>query len=35
MIVDDDPQLLSTLHTLLEPLGAKLTTLNHPARFWQ
>jgi DNA-binding response OmpR family regulator/HPt (histidine-containing phosphotransfer) domain-containing protein len=35
MIVDDDPQLLSTLHTLLEPLGTKLTTLNHPASFWQ
>lgn len=34
MIVDDDPQVLATLRTLLEPWGIKLSTLENPLRFW-
>ncbi len=34
MIVDDDPQLLKTLPTLLKPWGFKITTLDTPQRFW-
>lgn len=35
MIVDDDPQLLDFLRTLLEPWGFKLTLLNDPQQFWK
>jgi diguanylate cyclase (GGDEF)-like protein len=34
MVVDDDPQLLVTLHSLLEPWGLKVRTLDDPRRFW-
>jgi DNA-binding response OmpR family regulator len=34
LIVDDDPQLLDFLRTLLEPWGFKLTLLNDPQQFW-
>ncbi|MCL6436237.1 MAG: response regulator [Leptolyngbyaceae cyanobacterium HOT.MB2.61] len=34
MIVDDDPQLLATLRTLLEPWGFHVTTLDNPNSFW-
>ena len=34
LVVDDDPQLLEFLCTLLEPLGFKLTLLNDPQEFW-
>jgi diguanylate cyclase (GGDEF)-like protein len=34
LVVDDDPQMLDILHTLLEPWGFKLTLLDHPQRFW-
>ncbi len=34
MIVDDDPQLLKTLPTLLKPWGFKITALDTPQRFW-
>ena len=34
MIVDDDPQLLDFLRTLLEPWGFKLTLLDDPLQFW-
>ncbi len=35
LIVDDDPQLLDYLRTLLEPWGFNLTLLNNPQQFWQ
>jgi DNA-binding response OmpR family regulator len=34
MIVDDDPQILRKLVTLLEPLGLHVTTLDDPRNFW-
>jgi DNA-binding response OmpR family regulator len=34
MIVDDDPQILRKLVTLLEPLGLHITTLDDPRNFW-
>lgn len=34
MAVDDDPQVLALLQTLLEPHGVRLTTLSDPLRFW-
>jgi DNA-binding response OmpR family regulator len=34
LIVDDDPQLLDFLRTLLEPWGFKLTLLDDPQQFW-
>jgi diguanylate cyclase (GGDEF)-like protein len=34
MTVDDDPQVLALLQTLLEPHGVRLTTLSDPLRFW-
>jgi DNA-binding response OmpR family regulator len=34
MIVDDDPQILDLLHTLLEPWGFDLTLLDDPTQFW-
>ncbi len=35
MAVDDDPQVLSTLRSLLEPRGVRLATLDEPLRFWE
>lgn len=35
MIVDDDPQTLATLRTLLEPWGLKVITLVDPLQFWE
>ncbi|KAB8331485.1 response regulator [Scytonema tolypothrichoides VB-61278] len=35
MVVDDDPQILVTLQTLLEPWGLKVITLNDPRHFWE
>jgi DNA-binding response OmpR family regulator len=34
MIVDDDPQMLKILRSLLEPWGFELTLLDNPQRFW-
>jgi DNA-binding response OmpR family regulator len=34
MIVDDDPQILDLLRTLLEPWGFNLTLLDDPTKFW-
>lgn len=34
MVVDDDPTLLVGMRSMLEPLGLKLTTLDHPLQFW-
>ena len=34
LVVDDDPQMLVLLRTLLEPLGLKLTTLVDPRQLW-
>lgn len=34
LVVDDDPVLLETLHTILEPWGLSLTTLSDPQHFW-
>lgn len=34
MVVDDDPQVLVTLQTLLEPWGLRVQTLDDPRRFW-
>ncbi|MCG8364396.1 MAG: response regulator [Pseudanabaenales cyanobacterium] len=34
LIVDDDPQLLDILRTLLEPWGFNLTLLSDPQQFW-
>ncbi|NJR65038.1 MAG: diguanylate cyclase [Leptolyngbyaceae cyanobacterium CRU_2_3] len=33
MVVDDDPQVLMALHTLLDPWGIKVFTLDNPLRF--
>ena len=35
MVVDDDPQLLQGLTTLLEPWGFKLSLLDDPRQFWE
>lgn len=35
MVVDDDPQILATLRTLLEPWGLKVITLDDPRQFWE
>ena len=35
LVVDDDPDLLRLLHTLLEPFGYQLTMLEHPQEFWK
>ena len=35
LIVDDDPDLLDFLQTLLEPWGFKLTLLDNPQQFWK
>lgn len=35
MVVDDDPQILATLRSLLEPWGIKVTTLDEPRQFWE
>lgn len=35
LVVDDDPQLLVTVRTLLQPWGLHVTTLNDPNRFWE
>jgi DNA-binding response OmpR family regulator len=34
MVVDDDPQVLAVMRSLLEPWGLKLTTLDEPRHFW-
>ncbi|MGD1857383.1 MAG: response regulator [Leptolyngbyaceae cyanobacterium] len=34
LAVDDDPQVLEALRTLLEPKGLQLITLNQPVDFW-
>ncbi|MBD2562131.1 MULTISPECIES: response regulator [Nostoc] len=34
MVVDDDSQVLTALHSLLEPWGFKLFTLDCPLQFW-
>ena len=34
MVVDDDPQMLDILRTLLEPWGFDLALLNNPQQFW-
>ena len=34
LVVDDDPQMLQILRTLLEPWGFKLTLLDNPQQFW-
>lgn len=35
LAVDDDPVLLGTLRSMLEPWGMQVTTLDDPAYFWQ
>ncbi|WP_373525109.1 response regulator, partial [Nostoc sp.] len=35
MVVDDDPQILAILRTLLEPWGLKVVTLDDPRQFWE
>lgn len=35
LVVDDDPDLLRLLHTLLEPFGYQLTMLQNPQEFWK
>jgi diguanylate cyclase (GGDEF)-like protein len=35
MVVDDDPQLLAALRSLLEPWGLRVTTLATPQKFWE
>jgi PleD family two-component response regulator len=35
LAVDDDPQILASLRTLLEARGLTLTTLSDPLRFWE
>ena len=35
MVVDDDPQILATLQSLLEPWGIKVTTIDDSQRFWE
>jgi len=34
LLVDDDPQLLDCMRTLLEPWGFNLTLLDDPQQFW-
>lgn len=34
LVVDDDPQMLTVLRTLLAPWGLRLTTLADPLQFW-
>jgi diguanylate cyclase (GGDEF)-like protein len=34
LVVDDDPQVLTALYTLLEPWGLKISTLDNPLQFW-
>jgi diguanylate cyclase (GGDEF)-like protein len=34
MVVDDDSQVLTALHSLLKPWGIKLSTLDCPLQFW-
>lgn len=34
LVVDDDPQMLDVLRTLLEPWGFMLTLVDNPQRFW-
>lgn len=34
MMVDDDPQILAVMRTLLEPWGLQLTTLQQSPQFW-
>ncbi len=35
LVVDDDPSLLETVKTLLQPWGFHVTMLAHPNRFWE
>lgn len=35
MVVDDDPQILIALQTLLEPWGLEVITLDDPRQFWE
>ncbi|HLO48397.1 MAG TPA: response regulator [Kamptonema sp.] len=35
MVVDDDPQMLTTLRVLLEPWGIKTFTISDPRQFWE
>jgi DNA-binding response OmpR family regulator len=35
LVVDDDPRVLETLRTLLEPWGLHVTTLDDPQQFWE
>jgi diguanylate cyclase (GGDEF)-like protein len=35
LIVDDDAIFLAALHSMLEPWGIRVTTLEHPLRFWE
>lgn len=35
MVVDDDPQVLAVMRSLLEPWGLKLITLDEPRHFWR
>lgn len=35
MVVDDDPQILASLRTLLEPWGLAVITLDDPLKFWE
>jgi diguanylate cyclase (GGDEF)-like protein len=34
LVVDDDPHILTALHTLLKPWGLKISTLDNPLEFW-
>jgi PAS domain S-box-containing protein len=35
LVVDDDPQFLATVRTLLHPWGLQVTTLETPNQFWE
>jgi CheY-like chemotaxis protein len=35
MVVDDAPQVLAGVRTLLEPWGSELATVQKPYQFWQ
>lgn len=35
LVVDDDPAILALLHTLLEPWGLEVTTIDDSRQFWQ
>lgn len=35
MVVDDDPQILATLRSLLEPWGLRTICIDDPRRFWE